>query len=173
METGVQIANSVSVSGGNEMATFYGSLGRLDHDGIMPFSSWGRTSAKVSGQIKISDKFDFSGSVNYINSGGNRVPHDRFMERMVYWAETQDITNYINPDGTMVSVGTNTNPLYDARFSTFEDNVHRTLGNLAFNYKAADWLAFTYRLGTDFYSDSRTEITPGPLEVWRKYHSYR
>lgn len=165
METGVQIDNSVSVSGGNEMATFYGSLGRLDHDGIMPFSSWGRTSAKLSGQIKISDKFDFSGSINYINSGGNRVPHDRFMERMVYWAETQDIMNYINPDGTMVSVGTNTNPLYDARFSTFEDNVHRTLGNLTFNYKATDWLTFTYRLGTDFYSDSRTEITPGPLGI--------
>src|SRR5690606_2349334 len=93
METGVQIDNSVSISGGNEMATFYGSLGRMNHDGIIPFSSWDRTSAKLSGQIKISEKFDFSGSVNYINSGGNRVPHDRFMERMVYWTETQDINN--------------------------------------------------------------------------------
>lgn len=165
METGVQFDNSVSVSGGSENATFYGSLGHLSHEGILPFSEWDRTSAKLSGAIKISEKFDFSGSVNYINSGGNRVPHDRFMERMVYWAETQDVTDYINPDGTMRSVGTNTNPIYDARFSTFEDNVNRTIGNLRFSYKPADWIDITYLVGTDYYSDSRTEITPGPLGI--------
>lgn len=165
METGVQIDNSVSVSGGSENATFYGSLSHLIHDGILPFSEWDRTTAKLSGDIKVSKKFNFSGSVNYINSGGNRVPHDRFMERMVYWTETQDVNNYINPDGTMNSIGTNTNPVYDARFSTFEDNVNRTIGNLRFNYTPFDWLTVTYLVGTDFYSDSRTEITPGPLGI--------
>lgn len=165
METGVQIDNSISVSGGSEKATFYGSLSNLMHDGIIPFSEWERTTAKVSGSIKISEKFDFTGSVNYINSGGNRVPHDRFMERMVYWTETQDVNDYINPDGTMNSIGTNTNPLYDARFSTFEDNVNRTIGNLRFTYKPADWINITYLVGTDFYSDARTEITPGPLGI--------
>ncbi len=39
--TGVQTDNSISVSGGNEKATFYGSLGRLEHEGIIPFSDWG------------------------------------------------------------------------------------------------------------------------------------
>lgn len=165
METGVQIDNSVSVSGGSENATFYGSLSHLIHDGILPYSEWDRTTAKLSGSIKISEKFNFSGSVNYINSGGNRVPYDRFFERMVYNAETQDITNYINPDGTMKSTGGNTNPVYDARFSTFEDNVNRTIGNLRFNYEPTEWLSFTYLVGTDFYSDSRTEITPGPLGI--------
>ncbi|MDQ3396043.1 MAG: SusC/RagA family TonB-linked outer membrane protein, partial [Bacteroidota bacterium] len=165
METGVQIDNSVNVSGGTEDATFFGSLSRLSHDGIIPFSEWNRTTAKLSGAIKISEKFNFSGSVNYINSGGNRVPHDRFMERMVYNSETQDITDYINPDGTMKTTGGNTNPIYDARFSTFEDNVNRTIGNLRFNYQPVDWINFTYLIGTDYYSDSRTEITPGPLGI--------
>ena len=164
-DTGVQLNNSVSVSGGNENATFFGSFGRFDHQGIMPFSEWARTSAKINGQIKVSPKFDFSSSLNYINSGGNRVPHDRFMERLVYWAETQDVRDYINPNGTMKTYGSNTNPIYDARFSTFEDNVNRIIGNLTFNYKPLDWLNFTYRLGTDSYSDSRTEITPGPMGI--------
>ncbi|MHA7128091.1 SusC/RagA family TonB-linked outer membrane protein [Algoriphagus namhaensis] len=163
-DTGVQIDNSISVSGGNETATFYGSFGRLDQDGIIPFSSWDRTTAKLSGSVKASDKFDFSGSINYSNSGGNRVPHDRFLERMMYWAETQDVRDYINEDGTMRTYG-NTNPIYDARFATYEDNVNRVIGNINFNYSPAKWITLSYRLGTDFYSDSRTEITPGPKGI--------
>ncbi|PKA99872.1 TonB-linked SusC/RagA family outer membrane protein [Flavobacteriaceae bacterium MAR_2009_75] len=163
-DTGVQTDHSISISGGGENATFYGSFGRFDQDGIIPFSDWSRTSAKLSGSVKINDKFDFSGSVNYTNSGGNRVPHDRFMERMMYWAETQDVRDYINPDGTMKTYG-NTNPIYDARFSTYEDNVNRVIGNLNLNYSPFEWLTLSYRIGTDFYSDMRTEITSGPKGI--------
>ncbi len=162
--TGLQTDHSLSVSGGGENATFYGSFGRLDQKGIIPFSTWARTTAKFSGTVKVSEKFDFSGSINYSNSGGNRVPHDAFMERMMYWAETQDVRDYINPDGTMKTYG-NTNPIYDARFRTFEDDVNRIIGNLNFNYSPTDWLTLSYRLGTDYYSDSRTRITPGPKGI--------
>ncbi|WP_296698874.1 SusC/RagA family TonB-linked outer membrane protein [Algoriphagus sp.] len=162
--TGKTIDNSVSIAGGNEKATFYGSFGRLDQEGIIPFSTWARTTAKLSGTVKASEKFNFSGSINYSNSGGNRVPHDRFLERMMYWSETTDVTDYINEDGTMKTYG-NTNPIYDARFATYEDDVNRLIGNINLNYSPTDWLMFSYRLGTDFYSDSRTEITPGPMGI--------
>ena len=165
METGVQFDNNLSISGGSEKATFFASIGNLDHEGIIPFSDWGRTSAKLSGEVKLSDKFKFSGNVGYTVSGGNRVPHDRFMERMVYWAPNHDVRDYINEDGTMVSVGTNTNPIYDARFSTYEDEVNRTLGNLRFTYSPFEWMDVTYLIGTDYYSDKRTEITPGPKGI--------
>ncbi|GAB3000407.1 TonB-dependent receptor [Cyclobacterium sediminis] len=162
--TGVQIDNNISISGGNEKATFYGSFGNLKQEGIIPFSTWGRTTAKLSGSVKVSEKFNFSGSVNYSNSGGNRVPHDRFMERMMYWSETTDVRDYINEDGTMRTYS-NTNPIYDARFATYEDNVNRVIGNINLNYMPTDWLSFSYRLGNDFYSDQRTEITPGPKGI--------
>lgn len=164
-DTGVTFDNNVSVSGGNEKATFFGSIGRLDQDGIIPFSNWARTTAKLSGTITASEKFNFSASMNYTNSGGNRVPHDRFLERMMYWSETTDVTDYINEDGTMKSTGGNTNPIYDARFATYEDNVNRVIGNINLNYSPADWVTLSYRLGTDFYSDSREEITPGPMGI--------
>ncbi|KKK77750.1 hypothetical protein LCGC14_2850440, partial [marine sediment metagenome] len=93
------------------------------------------------------------------------MPHDRFMERMVYWTPNADITDYINEDGTMRSVGTNTNPIYDARFSTYKDEVNRTIGNVRFTYSPVKWLDINYLLGTDYYSDKRTEITPGPLGI--------
>ena len=163
-DTGVQTDNSLSISGGGEKATFYGSFGNFEQKGIIPFSDWGRTTAKLSGSVAMSEKFNFSGSVNYSNSGGNRVPHDRYMERMMYWAETQDVRDYINPDGTMKTYG-NTNPIYDARFSTYKDNVNRLIGNLNLNYSPTDWLSLSYRVGTDFYSDARTEKTPGPKGI--------
>ncbi len=163
-DTGIQVDNSLSVSGGNEKATFYGSFGRLDQEGIIPFSSWNRTTAKLSGTVTASEKFNFSGSINYTNSGGNRVPHDRFLERMMYWSETTDVRDYINPDGTMKTYG-NTNPIYDARFATYEDDVNRIIGNINFNYSPTNWLTLSYRLGSDFYSDSREEITPGPKGI--------
>ena len=164
MRRGVQVDNNISISGGSENATFYGSIGKLDQEGVIPFSDWARTSAKLSGEVKFSEKFKFSGNINYTVSGGNRVPHDRFMERLVYWAPNHDVEDYINPDGTMKTYQ-NTNPIYDARFSTFEDEVNRTVGNLRFTYSPADWLDLTYLIGTDFYSDRRTEITPGPLGI--------
>ncbi|SEJ05632.1 TonB-linked outer membrane protein, SusC/RagA family [Cyclobacterium xiamenense] len=162
--TGVQVDNSVSISGGNEKATFYGSIGNLTQEGIIPFSTWDRTTAKLSGSVKANEKFDFSGSINFSNTGGNRVPHDRFMERMMYWSETTDVRDYINEDGTMRTYG-NTNPIYDARFATYEDDVNRIIGNINLNYNPTDWLSFSYRLGNDFYSDTRTEITPGPKGI--------
>lgn len=165
METGFQFDNSLSISGGNETATFYGSISNLDHQGVIPFSDWGRTSARLNGEVKLSEKFKFSGNIGYTISGGNRVPHDRFMERMVYWAPNHDVWDYINEDGTMVSVGTNTNPIYDARFSTYVDEVNRTTGSLRFTYSPWDWIDLNYLIGTDYYSDSRTEITPGPKGI--------
>lgn len=164
MRTGVQIDNNISISGGSEKATFYGPLGKLDQEGVIPFSDWARTSAKLSGEVVFSEKFKFSGNINYSVSGGNRVPHDRFMERLIYWAPNHDVEDYINPDGTMNTYG-NTNPIYDARFSTFEHEVNRTIGNLRFSYRPLEWLDFTYLIGTDYYSDRRTEITPGPLGI--------
>ncbi|REG91424.1 SusC/RagA family TonB-linked outer membrane protein [Algoriphagus antarcticus] len=162
--TGTLIDNSLSVSGGSDKATFYGSFGRLDQEGIIPFSTWSRTTAKLSGTVTASEKFNFSGSINFTNSGGNRVPHDRFLERMMYWSETTDVSDYINEDGTMKTYG-NTNPIYDARFATYEDDVNRVIGNVNFNYSPTDWLTFSYRLGADFSSDSREEITPGPMGI--------
>ncbi|NJN27059.1 MAG: SusC/RagA family TonB-linked outer membrane protein [Cyclobacteriaceae bacterium] len=162
MQTGKQFDNYISVSGGDDYTTFFGSVSNFQQEGVIPFSTWDRTSVKLSGDVKVSDKFNFSGSLNYIKSGGDRVPHDRIMETLMYWAVTQDATDYLNPDGTQKTYG-NSNPLYAARFWTYEDDVNRMIGNINLNYKPLDWLAISYRLGTDYYSDQRTEIEPGPI----------
>src|SRR5690606_24314029 len=39
------------------------------------------------------------------------------------------------------------------------------IGNVNFNYSPWEWLTLSYRLGTDYYSNSSTEITPGPKGI--------
>ena len=169
METGVKVDNTISVSGGNELATYYGSVANLNHSGVMPFSDWDRTSVRFSGEIQPSQDFRVSSSVNFVNSGGNRVPADRFMERLMYWAPTKDVTDYEKPDGTMNGYyndgGSGTNPIYDAKYATYEDNVNRVIGNLRLNYNFTDWISASYRFGMDYYSDQRTNILPGPQGI--------
>ncbi|WP_441000335.1 SusC/RagA family TonB-linked outer membrane protein [Fodinibius sp. SL11] len=169
METGVKINNTISVSGGGDIATYYGSVSNLSHDGVMPFSDWGRTSIKLSGDISPNDELQISSSVNFVNSGGNRVPADRFMERLMYWAPTKPVTDYEKENGTMKGYYANgnagTNPIYDAKYSTYEDDVNRVIGNLNINYNFTDWMSVSYRLGMDYYNDNRTNITPGPQGV--------
>ena len=164
MQTGLQFDNTLSISGGNENATFYASIANLQQQGVIPFSGWNRTSAKLSGSAGLAEKLQLTGSINYINSGGDRVPHDRIMETLMYWANTQDATDYLNEDGTQRTYG-NSNPLYAARFWTFEDKVDRAIGNISLSYTPTDWLSVLYRIGTDVYSDQRTEILPGPAGV--------
>lgn len=154
-----------NISGGNDVFTFYTSVNNTDQKGIIPFSDWGRTTARFRGTAKFNEKFNIEASVNYSNSGGNRVPHTSMGERLMYWSHTQDITNYIKPDGTQVPGILSANPLWTARFWTYEDRVDRTIGNLTFNYKPVEWLQFTYRFGHDFYVDKRDEIVPGPKGV--------
>lgn len=165
MQTGMTFDNHLSISGGNEVATFYASLSNTDQEGVIPFSTWDRTVAKISGTLKFSEKFSTSVSVNYTNSGGNRVPHDRFMENVMYFPVTRDITKFEDEEGLQNFVGLSDNPLYSAKYWTYEDDVDRILGNVFLNYKPAKWVSLNYRLGTDFYSDFREEIAPGPRSV--------
>jgi TonB-linked SusC/RagA family outer membrane protein len=162
MQTGKTFDNHISVSGGNKIATFYAAVGNTDQQGVIPYSTWKRTVAKVSGTLNFSEKFTTTVSMNYTNSGGNRVPHDRFMEQVMYYPVTRDVRNFEDAEGYQNYQGLSDNPLYTAKYRTYKDQVDRVLGNVLFAYKPVEWFSLNYRLGTDFYSDYRREIAPGP-----------
>ncbi len=169
MQTGLQFDNNVSVSGGSEETTYYASISNLQERGVIPFGDRDRTAVRLSGDIQPFGNLNVSSSVNYTNSGGNSVPADRFMERLMYWAPTKDVTNFENENGTMRGYYGNgsagANPLYDAKYSTYETNVDRIIGSISVNYEAFEWMNVMYRLGTDYYSEDRTNITPGPRGI--------
>jgi TonB-linked SusC/RagA family outer membrane protein len=167
--TGASLTNDLSLSGGTERASFYASLSNLTNDGVLPFSSWGRTSVRLSGSLLPSSDFQFGGSLNYVNSGGDRVFADRFNERLVYWTQNVDVSDYLQPDGTMRGYRDfgdgatgGTNPIYDARYATYNDDVSRLIGNVNAGYSLTDWMDVSYRVGVDTYTDSRLQTLQGP-----------
>ncbi|MCP9234881.1 SusC/RagA family TonB-linked outer membrane protein [Lewinella sp. JB7] len=164
---GNQWRNTVSVSGGNEKATFRTSLSRLTHEGVLPFSTYDNTSFRINANYAATDKFSFGGGINYIRSGGNRVNADRFNERLVYWAPQADVNNYIREDGSMIGYrneGTvGNNPVYGEATNKFIDDVDRYIGNLNFSYSPLPQLRINYTLGLDQYSDFRDNFGQGSV----------
>ncbi len=166
-QTGTRFDNNLSISGGNEKATFYTSLSHFNQEGIVPNSDWDRTTVKLGGMITVSPKFSVNGTVTYSQSGGNKAASgDKgIMSALTYHTTTFDVNDYINPDGTMkvYSPGVIDNPRYLAEHSTLEDDVNRVIGNIGLNYDFTPWLRFSYRIGADIYSDSRQRLVPGPI----------
>ena len=164
---GDQWRNTLSVSGGNEKATFRTSLSHLDHEGVLPFSTYQNTSFRINANYVANEKFSFGGGVNYVRSGGNRVNADRFNERLVYWAPQADVQNYIREDGSMIGYrneGTvGNNPVYGEATNKFIDDVDRYIGNLNFSYSPLPSLTFNYTIGLDQYSDFRNAYGQGSV----------
>ncbi|CAH1001457.1 TonB-dependent receptor P26 [Neolewinella maritima] len=164
---GDQWRNTISVSGGNEKATFRTSISRLDHEGVLPFSTYENTSFRINANYVASEKFNFGGGVNYIRSGGNRVNADRFNERLVYWAPQADVQDYIREDGSMIGYRNNgtvgNNPVYGEATNKFIDDVDRYIGNLNFNYSPFPDLSINYTIGLDQYSDFRNNFGQGSV----------
>lgn len=167
MQSGMGINNAISVSGGTANTTFYTSISDSRNEGVIPNNTWNRTSFRLNGTAR-TGILSVGASINYINSGGNRVPFINFMERLSYFNTSADVREYQFEDGrhrsdNTTGLGTGRNPLFDVHNNTYEDNVNRVIANVNSTLDITDWLAIDYRIGVDTYSDERTEIEPGPL----------
>lgn len=160
-QQGNQFRTSLNLSGGNERALLSSSISYLKQNGVIPNSDFKSISARLNGQIKLSDKLTFSPSIFFVNSGGYRVNADRFNESLTYWSPRWDVQDYINENGTMKTYA-NHNPIYATATNRFKDDVYRVIGNVLLNYAPTDWFHIDYRFGVDHYSDFRRHTAPGP-----------
>ncbi len=161
-QQGNQFRNTLNISGGTEKAMLNSSFSYFKHNGVLPNTNYSNINARVNADLKISDKFSINPSFNFINSGGLRYNADRFNESLTYWSPRWDVRDYKNADGTHKTYGNN-NPIFGAYYNLFEDDVNRTISNLAFNYKPVGWLDFTYRLGYDYAADNRRATAPAQV----------
>jgi TonB-linked SusC/RagA family outer membrane protein len=166
-ETGSRFDNNLSISGGNEKATFHTSVSHFNQEGVAPNSDWARTTVKLGGNVNFSPKFSVNGTISYSQSGGSKAASgDKgIMSALTYHTTTFDVNDYLNPDGTMkvYSPGVIDNPRYLAENSTLDDDVNRVIGNVGLNYDFTPWLRFSYKIGADVYSDNRQRLVPGPI----------
>ncbi|HKJ46546.1 MAG TPA: SusC/RagA family TonB-linked outer membrane protein [Balneolales bacterium] len=161
---GLKVNNDINVSGGTNKTTFFVSAARLHQRGIVPNTFWNRTNGKVAGSVTIADNFHVNGSVNYIFTKDRNAYQPT--RELVYYPTSEDVTHYLKPDGTQYSYTPwLDNPIYAAYHHYQNGNVNRMIGNVGLNWQMTDWLDVNYKLGNDFYNDSRKAILPGPQGI--------
>ena len=173
-KTGITLNNSISLTGGNEITSFRFSLGHLNDKGVIPNNSWKRTNLGFSSQSILTEKLTASVNLNFVNSGGNRVQQGSNISGiMLGLARTPnsfsnigdgisstDETAFIQANGrqrTYRGGAGYDNPLFTVNRNPFKDNVNRFYGNVNLNLKTNEYFRLNYRLGTDIYSDSRSQ----------------
>lgn len=169
-EKGHQFQNDFSFSGGNESATFYGSLGRLDQSGVVPNSDFERTTVKIAGSLKATEKLTIDGSANYINSDGTNprmgVGGAGVISYATRYAPDVNMGEVLNADGTPYRYSIQLeNPFYFADNAYQSEKLNRFIGNLGFDYGITDWLNVNYRVGIDNYSNERFLIARPSLLI--------
>lgn len=162
--TGHQTNNSISVSGGNEVARVFTSVSQLYQRGMMPNTDYGNLSGRLNTDFTVSPQFSASVNMTFSNSGGHTYSSDRFGEGLAYWSPRYDVRDHSNEDGTMIYYGTN-NPIWGTKTNKLKSNTNRYIGGATLNYNPASWLGFMYRFGLDTYSENRLRTAPGPTGI--------
>ena len=162
-QTGKTFNNSLSISGGSETATYFISLSHQNQEGIIPNNKFEKTTFKLSGESKLTKRFTSSATMTFMNDKGDRIQQGSnisgVMLGLVRTPPTfNNAAGYIFPDGrqrTYRGGGGYDNPYWTANKNIYKDDVNRLIGNLSFLYEATNWLSFSYRIGTDWYTRGR------------------
>ena len=158
--TGATYNTSLSISGGSETTSYFASFSNQKQNRIIPNNSFGKTTFKLSGDTKLTKRLSSSASMTFMTDGGDRIQQGSnisgVMLGLVRTPPTfNNAAGYIFPDGTQRTYrggGGYDNPYWTANENIYKDNINRLIGNFSFNYDATDWLSFSYRIGTDWYT---------------------
>ncbi|GAB3985237.1 SusC/RagA family TonB-linked outer membrane protein [Spirosoma daeguense] len=152
--------HDLSVSGGSERSTFYGSVSRFDQKGIVKNTDFVRNSFRLAADTKVGTKFSIGGSANYIKTNRAYVSQGSANGVLgaVYWPRNDDMNNYLKPDGTQRTIAANDNPQWSIRNKPITSAVDRIIAIGNVSYDPFSFLNITYRLGTDYYTDNFTSI---------------
>ncbi|HET7819564.1 MAG TPA: TonB-dependent receptor, partial [Bacteroidia bacterium] len=173
-ETGITYDNSIALSGGSDDGSFRLSASNFSQTGIVPLSNFKRTTVKLSGDHKLSNKLRGSASISYTNSGGRRVQQGSNTSGLMLGlartpnsfdnsfgkSDPEDVSAYMFPDGkqrTYRGTGGYDNPYFTINRNIFRDRVNRMFGFAQLDYTVTNWLNVTYRVGTDLYNDRRKQ----------------
>ncbi|QIX60724.1 SusC/RagA family TonB-linked outer membrane protein [Hymenobacter sp. BT18] len=166
-DTGKTYTNSISVGGGNEKSNYLLSLSNTNQKGITPTTQYQRTSVKVSGESKLTNKITSSANLTYTRSGGDLAVtgqgasvYDQIIQtpRDINLLELKDLNNKFNTlNGYYGAYTTNPWQILDTDF--YRNEVDRIFGNFQLGYDISDRFKVTYRLGTDVYSDRRQQFS--------------
>ncbi|UOQ79481.1 SusC/RagA family TonB-linked outer membrane protein [Hymenobacter sp. 5414T-23] len=163
----------LTMSGGTDRTSFLFSGSRTDVSGVVPTSLYDKTTLRLAGTAKLTNKLSVSSSAQYLNTGG-RTPLQGpglfgstggFLVSLLSWPRNDDARNYLNPDGTrrrLLGTGTSAsdadNPYFTINRNPQTSRTNRFIGNVQTTLDLYKWLALSYNIGTDFYVEKDRSI---------------
>jgi TonB-linked SusC/RagA family outer membrane protein len=171
-DTGVRVANNLSISGGSANATFRLGVGNSTQNGVVPNSTLDRSNVSFNGSLNHNDRFTSSITFNYTNTKGYGRPAQGYSpaqgsvgQLFNQWFQRQldlnELRQYRMSDGSIASWNmrspTDKRGLYfDSPYFFIYENVatddrNRFFGNFALSYKIMDNMEVTGKIHLDTY----------------------
>ncbi|MGY5353108.1 SusC/RagA family TonB-linked outer membrane protein [Wenyingzhuangia sp. IMCC45533] len=167
-ETGIDVAQSISLYGGND--TSYGKLSfsNVNSDGINPGNYDTHDRNTISGAFSTQvGKINFGGNINYVKIDGKSVPGgERFsvinsVIQIPVDIDVNSLSDLDNPYNTVSNYFTPfaINPYFALKYrgATLKEN--RFYGALFLDYKLNDLITFKYHFGLDHNSQNVTSFS--------------
>ncbi|NJC27446.1 SusC/RagA family TonB-linked outer membrane protein [Neolewinella antarctica] len=176
-QTGTNYTNSLSLSGGSDVATFRLSLSSLNAEGIVPNEEYERYTVKLASTYTPIDKLTLSSSMNYTRSDFQRVQQGSNTSGLLLGLlrtppsfdnsnglgedAVEDPSAYVFADnGRQRSYrggGGYDNPFWTLNNTLRDEGVNRAFGNFRTNYAFNPWVNLDLNVGFDITSDVRTQ----------------
>ncbi len=170
-QTGINLRNNISVSGGVENTSYYFSASQLNNQSIFPNSDLNRTSMTVRGVSTIG-RLTADLKANYIDEGVNNRPGisgssnnpNRVMQLVRNVPLSSIEENYKTEDGMENNIVRDAiftqNPYWVINEYRNWDDRDRLIGHAKLDFEVADWLQLTGRTGLDWYTLRRHNVLP-------------
>ncbi|HEX2901077.1 MAG TPA: carboxypeptidase-like regulatory domain-containing protein, partial [Bacteroidia bacterium] len=195
-QTGLTTDNSLALSGGNGISSYRFSIGNTHQTGVVPLSTFDRTTAKLAGETQLSRRLRTAASVGYTRSGGSRVQQGSNISGLMLgllrtpptFDNSNGVTDPTDPSAYLLTDGSQRNyrggggydnPFWTINRNPYTDEVNRVYGFTSLTYDVTNWLNIFYRIGTDAYSDDREQAfaigsrsAPGG-RIFLEKHNYR
>ncbi|MCA8831335.1 SusC/RagA family TonB-linked outer membrane protein [Hymenobacter pini] len=155
--TGYQMQNGVTFSGGDEKTKFFASFQNVRNKGIVPKDRYDRNTFRFNASRELG-RLTAGFNVSY-SQGITDVTTNTSQDNSVYWnifntTVMTPITDYkdwqnnkfANPNGYYNAFYYN--PYFIIDTYRFKDRRNTIVGNIDLSYKFTDWLKLNYRLGT-------------------------
>jgi len=162
--------HDVSVSGSSDLTHYYTSASLVDQGSIVDNSTFKKKSFRINADTKVGEKLTVGGNANYVRTDREYLSQGSANGIMgvLYWPRNLDMKDYLNPDGSQKILNTtgNDNPYWTIQNKPFTSNVNRIIAQGNLDYNPFSFLNFSYRLGTDYYTESFKSIRmPGTVET--------
>lgn len=169
--TGATYNNSLSFTGGTDIATYRASVSHNYQNSIVPLQYNQRTAIALAGQLKVSEKVRISSNLNFTTSNGSMPQNGSNLSGIMLGLTRTPVTfsndyggldaddprTFQHPDGTQRSYRNLAydNPYWTINKNPYTTDVNRILGNVQFDWDFLKDFTLTYRIGTDIYQDNR------------------